>query len=561
MNNMPRKILILGGTNAAYEAACVCRKMLPEAEITILEASDIFAYYDEGMFYYLSGDIESFDTLRSTIYGVVRDRDFFARTNGIEVIIGRKPLSIDCDNKTVSCLDLTTMEPEEYRFDKLLIAQKRIPQSPTLHGLDLPGVSYFSSPEEIKALRKAVEKSELNRVAVLGSTATGCRLCDAFSVLWGVETTLFCRSPRILGELIDVDLEPIVHNELHRSNIDHHLGVEFDGITQKNGKLTVALQNGEMFTGFDRVIIASVPKPNTELAAAAGLKVGVNGGILVDEYLRTSHRDIYAAGNSTEVNDTITGKTKLVSSGLMENMIGRVAGVNMGGGGQRIPLVVNSSLVKIFNMNIGAVGLSARTAEKAGIEFEVVRGLFSDRAFYYPEVELLSAKLLFCPKTGKILGAQVAGKGYMVRYLDIITAFIQKGGTVYNLMEFEPAFTPPLTDMDYPLHVLASYADGLMKGAVKPINPIEYKEDSKNWVLLDVRENYEVEDKPLQAPAKRIINIPFTYLKDRISELPKDEPLLAVCSRGSRSCAAANMLKNAGFAKVSYLSGGLSFFQ
>lgn len=555
------RIVIIGGSTAAYEAACHSRNLLPGTEITVIEENEIFAYYTDGMCYYLSGDIESFQTLQSTIYGVQKDREYFKKVYDFDVIPNHKPLKIDRKGKILLCRNLKFGKEIELPYDKLLIAPNRSPRRPDIKGVNLPGVGFFASPQDAINLRKELERGQLEKVAVIGATPVGCCLCESFGDLWGVEPVLFCQSQHILEETIDPDFEPVLHNELHRYNIDHYLGIRFEEICPENDKLAIVLADGKKYTGFDRIILAAVNQPSASLAIDAGLKIGEKGGIMVDNFLRTEDPNILAAGPSTEVADILTGKTKLIPTGLVESNVGKVAAVNLTGGSEEIPPLVSSSLMKIFKMNLGTVGLTEKAAKSAGIKFEAVRGLFSDRAFYYPEVELISAKLVFDPDNGKILGLQVAGKGYMVRNLDAASAFIKKGGTIQDLKEFEPAFTPPLTDMEYPLHSLAVYAEGLMKGAVKPMNPLDYQSGVKNWIVVDVREDYEFEDKPPTVECRELINLPYTQLRLRMSELPEDEPLLMVCSRGARSSAAANMLKKAGYKTVSFLSGGLSFFQ
>jgi rhodanese-related sulfurtransferase len=190
-----------------------------------------------------------------------------------------------------------------------------------------------------------------------------------------------------------------------------------------------------------------------------------------------------------------------------------------------------------------------------------VRGLFSDRAFYYPEANLISAKLLFNPSDGAVLGLQMASKGDITRYLDTFSAVLMRRGKLSDLREFNPAFSAPLTDLEFPFHSLASYAMNLIAGGIVPLSPFDFEPEAKNSLLLDVREEHEIKGSPIKVPCLKILHLPFTQLKLRVAEIPRGLPLIALCARGSRSMNTANYLHKLGFDRITFLSGGLHFFQ
>lgn len=561
MNKEPSKIVIIGGSPAAIEASCAARSFLPKAEITVIEVGEIFAHSAKGMFYYLSGDVEDFKPLNSTVYGVTMDRAFFKNVNNVDVLTGYRAVKIDRDDKTLICREEISGDKRVFHYDKLLIASGKHPVKPGIKGDDLPGVGFFASSQDAMDLLEAAEGNQLERVAVVGAGPTGCQLSESFLAMWEIEVSLIDANDFVLKGLLDRDMARIVENEINRSKVDLHLGTIIEEIKEEGGKLRVVLEKGDELPPFDRVIFADSDVPNVDLAAEAGLSIGENGGIMVDEFLRTNDPDIFAAGPSIEMENPLCGKAQPVSGDLVFKILGRIAGGNIAGGSRRAPAALSNKVIKVFDMNVGAVGMTVDEAIENGLNFEVVRGLFSDKAHYFPEVQLLSAKLLFSPDDGKILGFQAAGKGFLVRYIDTVSAFMKHNGKISDLKEFEPAFAPPLTDMYYPLHILANYAESLMRGGVEGISPLKFPDIAKDCVVLDVREDHEIADKPLNITAEQIINLPFTQLRNRISEISAGLPIIVVCGRGSRSSAAANMLKKAGFEDVSYISGGLSFFQ
>jgi rhodanese-related sulfurtransferase len=242
-------------------------------------------------------------------------------------------------------------------------------------------------------------------------------------------------------------------------------------------------------------------------------------------------------------------------------LAGKIAGENLALKTRPMIPLFNIRILKIFDLQIGSIGLRENKAQANNTQYRVVRGLFSDKAHYLPEVNLVSAKMLFSPAEGRILGFQAASKGSIIQYLDTVSGLMKYKGTVFDLAELEPANTPALADIDYPFHFLANYAISLLKNGAQGISPLEFGERAKSSLVLDVREDYEVADKPLRIQAKAMLHIPSASVKKRLSEIPPGFPVIAVCGRGSRSCNIANLLKRSGIKEAYYVSGGLSFWQ
>jgi len=554
------KVLILGGSAHTIEAVCSARSVFPEAEITLIEENEIFGYSRMGMFYYLAGDIDDFSALHSTVYGRDRNGEFLKSTYDIDFYTGLKITAIDRVEKIVKCIGKSDHSVREFAYDKLLISTDSKSVRPGIKGENLPGVGFFFDAEDAMELVEAAEKNQLENVAIIGSGPVACQLCESFLAMWGIGVTLIDSNEFLLEGFVDNDMARIIEKELIRNKVNLRMGNEVREIKAVDDKLSVIIDNGDNLTGFDRVIFTGCEIPDIEIFKECSLEIGTHGGIKVDQTLKTSDDDIYAVGPNVEVPDMLTGNHGFAKGQMAGRLMHRTAIANLAGGDKAFASTRNS-VIKVFDMFLGTVGLTVSEADTNNIRIKAVRGLFSDRAHYYPEAELISAKLLFNSDTGAVLGIQVAGKGYLVRYLDIVSSIIQKGGTIDVLKDFEPAYSPAVTDMEYPLHTLTNYAASVINGGAKGISPFEFKARVKHSCILDVREEYEAETDPVKMEAEEIKVIPFTSLRNRINEIQTDLPIVAVCARGSRSCGAANMLKKAGFKNVSYLSGGLSFFQ
>jgi rhodanese-related sulfurtransferase len=216
--------------------------------------------------------------------------------------------------------------------------------------------------------------------------------------------------------------------------------------------------------------------------------------------------------------------------------------------------VVGSFLVKIFDINVGSVGISERSADDSKIDQLSVWGTFPDKPDYYPESKTFVAKLVLEKSTERVLGLQAVGEGDICRRIDVISSLLQNKSTLDDILNFEHGYAPPYSEAIDPLHHLARIAKSVKRGYefIKP----DLKNISKlnNAILIDVREAEEFENEPVNL--KNILNIPLNDLKERLNELDKSRPIYIICKRGPRSYQAAVILKYAGFGDVKILAGG-----
>ena len=168
------------------------------------------------------------------------------------------------------------------------------------------------------------------------------------------------------------------------------------------------------------VLLAVGVRPNVQLAKDAGLEIGETGGVWVDEHMRTSDPDIYAGGDCVEVPNIVSGRPFLYPMGSIANKQGRVIGDNLAGMPTTLPGSTGTGVCKIFDFNVGKTGLTETEARDLG--YEVVSSIapFPDCTFFLPTAKLIIVKLVADAKTGRLLGAQVAGPGDAVKRVDVV---------------------------------------------------------------------------------------------------------------------------------------------
>jgi rhodanese-related sulfurtransferase len=275
--------------------------------------------------------------------------------------------------------------------------------------------------------------------------------------------------------------------------------------------------------------------------------------------MQTSDDNIYAGGDCVESVHQLTGKELYLPLGSLANRHGRVIAENLAGNDAEFPGVLGAVLLKVFDLNIGAVGLTESVAHEAGLAVNRVWGSFPDKPDYYPEVKTLSAKMVYSENDGKLLGLQAVGNGDVCRRIDVFSVMLQHKDSLDDLLDLEHGYAPPYSEALDPLHHLASAAQAQTR-AVDFISPVfdhsRHEELHKDVFWLDVREEAEVSTQPWPCPGGNIVNIPLNDLRRRTSELDRNKRILIVCRRGVRSYQAALILKRAGFEDVHIVGGG-----
>ncbi|MFH1862330.1 MAG: FAD-dependent oxidoreductase, partial [bacterium] len=431
---------------------------------------------------------------------------------------------------------------------------------PDIVGVDLPNVSTFNGLTDAIDLRQAANKNQLERVAVIGGGYIGCELCESFRALWGIETILYEQEPQVLPLFLDADLAQLVAGELKRQKVDLRLGTAVREIAQDGEKLSVITTAGRE-SGFDRVILACGVRPRTGLARSASLGIGVTAGIKVDHCMCTSNPHVYAVGDCVESVHAVTGSPCYLPLGSIANRMGRVAANAIAGIEDGFAPVCGSACLKIFDLNVAATGLTAKAALERGFMVGEARGYFLDKPHYYPEVENVSVKLVYDTATLRLLGVQAVGKGEVHRRVDVASIMLRTGWTLDQMRDHEHAYSPPYAEALEPLQVLSFIGIAQEREEVRSVAPLKLAESAAASVVLDVREDVEVQSEPFPLPCQKWLHVPFTQLRDRLNELPRDERLLVICERGTRSAETTRFLQANGFEKVQYLSGGLRFLQ
>ena len=396
-----------------------------------------------------------------------------------------------------------------------------------------------------------IENNKPTHATVVGGGFIGLEMMEAFHQL-GIKTTLVEFADQVMTSM-DKEMAGFAHQEIREQGIDLRLGVGLEAAqyNESNRNLTLTLNNGEQLdTGI--LIMAIGVRPEIKLAKEAGLVIGQLGGIKTNPQMQTSDPAIYAVGDAIEEQDFVTGEPTIVPLAGPANRQGRMAADNMFGRNESYQGTQGTAICKIFDLAIASTGKNEKQLKRDGIAFEKVYVHTASHASYYPGAEVVSFKMLFDPITGKILGAQAAGKDGIDKRIDIMAVAQRAGMTVEQLQHLELTYAPPFGSAKDVINQAAFVAHNLMKGDATAIHFDEIDHLTDNQILLDVRNPGELEKLGYIGEA---INIPVDQLRQRMHELPKDKEIIIYCQVGLRGNVAYRQLVNNGF-KARNLIGG-----
>lgn len=554
---MSKKIVVIGGSAAGPKAAARAKRLDPTAEVTIIQKAPEMSMASCGYPYFVGGVFNDRNALLSTPYGEVRDPNFFVNTKGITARTETEVTAIDRARKVVQCRDLKSGAVDEVPYDKLIIATGAKARKPPVPGIDLEGVTTLQSMRDADFLRKIRDEGTIKKAVVIGGGLIGIETCEALQ-LSGIDITVIEMLPQILV-FLDWELAELLENHVRSKAANVITDVKLAGFIGENGRLkAVRLENGTELP-CELAVLAIGVIPNIDLAQAAGLEIGATGGILVDEYMRTTDPDIYAVGDCVELVHRITGKKTRAPFGDLANLEGRVAGENaVLGNSVTFPGTFHTGICKVFDFSAGSTGLSESRARQEGYNVVTVINASLDKPGFMG-AKLLISKMVADADTGRILGVQCVGPGDVAKQIATAAMALHGRLTVADAVNADLPYAPPFSLAIDHFIATAHLMENKLKGRLKGIGPVELREKldrGEKPYLLDVRTPDEFDAMRLGIGETLI---PIGDLRHRLNDLPQDKEreIVCWCKISLRGYEAAIVLEAAGWKNVKVLEGGV----
>lgn len=542
------KYVIIGAVAGGASAAARLRRLDEHAEIVIFERGAYISYANCGLPYYIGNVIRERDKLF-----VQTAADFNKRFNE-DVRVRNEVLSIDRTAKTISARDLATGRTYTESYDKLILSPGAEPLRPPLPGINSTGIFTLRNVADTDYIKQYADSRSSGKAVIIGAGFIGLEMAENLHHL-GMHVTVIEMGSQVLAPL-DRSMAAIVEEHILSKGVDLLLDTKVTGFEQAGSGLNVLMGEAEPLFA-DIVIMSAGVRPDTHLAKEAGLATGRSGGIVVDEFLRTSDTDIYAVGDAIEFRNPITGQSMPTYLAGPANKQGRMCADNVAlGNVSTWRGAINTAIVKVFDMTVGVSGVASKHLTAAGIEHFVSTTHSGSHASYYPGAEQMSIQLAVDSKS-RVLGAQVVGYSGVDKRTDILAGIVQRAGTVSDLTSFEHAYAPPFSSAKDPVNIAGFVAENILLGKMTPFYWDAVEDAAQHHLLVDVRTRHEF----LEGAIEGAINIPLDELRDRMHELPPEEPVYLYCEGGTRGYLAQRILNQHGYNEVYNLSGGYKLWK
>jgi NADPH-dependent 2,4-dienoyl-CoA reductase/sulfur reductase-like enzyme/rhodanese-related sulfurtransferase len=563
---MSKKILIIGGVAAGPKTACRVKRLLPDAEVTVIDQDSLISYGGCGIPYFVSGDVSDEKELRSTSFHVVRDQAFFNDAKGVTMLTRTKALTIDRQAKTIQVENLDSGEKKELPYDKLVLATGSSPNRLQIPGADREGVYLVNDMHRAMAIKNDLARGKVGKAVVIGGGAIGLEMAESLGDLWGIETTVLEYMDQLLPRIVDPAFGAMLEKHLGDNNIAVYTGESATALEGDETGRVCRVITPKRTIDTDLVIMSVGVRPRSELAEDAGLQVSAQGGIEVNNHMQTSDPDIYAAGDCVEIVNQVSGMKNIAPMGSLANRQGRIVADNIAGIPSRFEGWVGSFIMKAFETCIGGTGLSYTYAKSLGFDAAVAITAQSDRAHFFPTQAVIMLQMVFDKTTRKVLGIQGFGpmNDSILARINAGAGLIAKGAKIEDFSNLELAYAPPFSTAVDALNATANVADNIAAGRLRTISIEDFMAwmdapDAKpDWAVLDIRHPKEAAEFVDAFGSELWKAIPYVNVRSRYKELPDDKMLIIVCDAGTRSSEVQNFLDSAGMGNNLVLGGGFN---
>ena len=540
------KILIVGGVAGGASAAARLRRLSEKDEIIMFEKGEYISFANCGLPYYVGEVIQNRNKLLvQTVEGMGTRFNLDIR-NWTEIV------QINRETKTVTARKVATGEEYTESYDVLILSPGASPIKPRIEGIEEANNVYtLRNIPDTDRIKEKVDFEKPEKAVVIGGGFIGLEIAENLCER-GVEVTIVDKGNQVMAP-IDFEMAQIVHTHIREKGVHLLLEENVSAILEQGNK--VRLDSGKELEA-DMILLAIGVKPESMIAKEAGLDVGVNGAIKVNEHMQTSDPSIYAVGDVIEVKDYIHGTDTYIPLAWPANRQGRLVADHIHGKEAVYNGTLGTSIAKVFDLSVASTGSNEKILKRQGVPYEVVHVTPNSHAGYYPGAAQLNLKLIFDKETGRIYGAQAVGKDGVDKRIDVIATAIKGNMTVLDLPDIEIAYAPPYSSAKDPVNMAGYAATNIMEGMAKTVQWHEIDEIVANGgYLLDVRSPGEV----AKGAIKGSINIPIDELRSRLDEIPTDKDLYVTCQVGMRGYLASRILEGNGIS-VKNLDGGYHLY-
>ena len=540
---MTKKYLIVGGVAAGASAAARLRRLDEFVGIIMFEKGSHVSFSNCGLPYHLGGYIEPAEKL------ILMTPEKFDKQYSIDARTNSEVVGINRLNKEVTVFDYKTGKKYTESYDKLILAVGAKPIVPPFKGLE--SIKHFTlrNVVDVERIHESVSNSQnpVKNVTVIGAGFIGVEVAENLKEK-GFDVTIIEMANQIMRPF-DYEMVKPLEKELLDHGIKLLLSEKVVGFESEK----VLLESGKEIKT-DLVILSIGVVPDTTFLKDVDIELTKSGHIVVNDKYQTSDENIYAAGDAILVKNAITGQDFSLPLAGPANKQGRLIADAINGKKTINKGYIASSIIQIFDYTGAATGLNEAWIKfhNLNVDYDIAYLAPFDRVSIMPNAEHVFTKVLFERNTGKLLGAQVVGKGMVDKRADVFATAIKAGMTVEDLQDLELCYAPPYSTGKDVVNHTGYVASNLYNTEFKQVAFTEVANLLKAEAqIVDIREITEINYGRLNS----VKNIPMSEIRGRLSELDKTKPIYVHCHTGQRSYNVTLMLQQYGF-DVYNIAGG-----
>lgn len=537
------KVVIVGGVAGGATAAARLRRLDEKMEIIMIERGEYISFANCGLPYYVGGVIQDKRDL------TLQSKEGFYARYRVDVRTKSEVIEIDTKNKKVKIQD---SEKEYFEtYDKLILSPGAKPRDIGIEKQD--GIFTVRNIPDIFSIDKYITNNNAKTAVVLGAGFIGIEMAENL-MHRGLKVAIVDFAPHVLPSS-DVEVANELQNYMLQCGLELYMSEKVVSVKkEKNFKIVTDKRELES----DIVILATGVVPDTDVVVKAGLRCTDRGAIVVDEYMKTSDKDVFAVGDAVQIKHFVTNQNVVSPFASSANKQARLVANNICGIKEKYKGTIGTSILKFGDMVLASTGITEKTAQVLGYDYEKSFTYSPSNATYYPGASNISIKTIFDKKTGKIYGAQLIGEKGVDKRCDDFAVAIRAGFTVKDLADTDFCYAPPFSSAKDPVNIAGLVADNIVTKRVRVWHwhDVQNVLADKDAIALDVRTEYEYKHGHVEG----FINIPVDELRERYGELDKKKKIYLMCRTGLRSYIAYQILSAEGF-QVYNFSGGYRLYE
>ena len=421
-----KKVIIVGGVAGGATTAAQLRRINPDIEITIYDKHRDVSFANCGMPYQISGEVHARDQL------IAYTKEKFQQKS-IEVQTYHEVIHVDSEHNKVIVKNLITNSVMEDHYDYLVLSPGARPrQLPALEDSNI--VYQLHKLEDLDDIMQHIKLKPVEHVLVIGTGFVSLEVLESL-VLRGIKVSLVHRSNHIYS-VIEKEFADELLIHLQERGVEVYLNAEVTGTT--GGTVTLStedtLEVDMIFSGVGII-------PNTTFLNDSNIELTDKGLIPINNYCQTNIENVYALGDAIETNYFhVDRRVNIALAWPAHRMAYLIAHHLSGNNPAPLAGLLGSQIIRVFDFHIASVGLAHNLLEH--YDYEVIAHTQRNMAGYMPKSRPIHLRVYYEKASGKILRASIFGEDKVDKLTDTLSAHMYHDGSIYELINLEPAYAP-----------------------------------------------------------------------------------------------------------------------